>query len=201
MNYSEKDILQLIATKDSKRYGLVFRLYGERVKTYIFRVVCIKEDAEDLLQNTFISAFRHLDDYDRNRASLQTWITYIATNEIRAYYRHRQKATFVSLDDENQHCTISSDDEVDKWLNDTHEQRIDSLMKAIKLLSADEQMLIQLYYTDQQPLRDIAYILDEEHSDLPSDIRKVENRLAKRLQRIRMKLCAYMIKMKEDGKK
>lgn len=73
-------------------------------------------------------------------------------------------------------------------------------MKAIKLLSADEQMLIQLYYTDQQPLRDIAYILDEEHSDLPSDIRRVENRLAKRLQRIRMKLCAYMIKMKEDGK-
>jgi RNA polymerase sigma-70 factor (ECF subfamily) len=59
--------------------------------------------------------------------------------------------------------------------------------EAIDDLANDEQLLIHLYYYEDRPLRDIAYIMDVE-----------PNALATRLHRIRKKL-SRMIKQKEHG--
>ena len=63
--------------------------------------------------------------------------------------------------------------------------RIDLLEETIGLLPPDEQQLLHLYYYEDRPLREIAYIMDVE-----------QGALATRLHRIRKKLMT-MMKQKE----
>ena len=82
---------------------------------------------------------------------------------------------YLSIDDQPE----LSSAEVDETLDD--ESRIDQLRHSIALLTPDEQTLITLYYYDNRPLADIAYILDLEAGTI-----------ATRLHRIRRKLFILM---------
>jgi len=73
-------------------YQLIFRL--------AFRMLGDQQDAEDVLQETFIKAFRHLKDFD-GRSSPSTWLYRIATNEALMLLR-KQKPGLVSVDEPNQ---------------------------------------------------------------------------------------------------
>ena len=74
----------------------------------------------------------------------------------------------------------------DEELSTGREERIALMEEAIDDLLSDEQLLIHLYYYEDRPLRDIAYIMDVE-----------PNALATRLHRIRKKLLRT-IKQKEN---
>jgi DNA-directed RNA polymerase specialized sigma subunit len=83
---------------------------------------------------------------------------------------------------------------------ETTENRISHLQRAIKILSADEQLLLQLYYTEQRSLRDIAFIIDTNKPLVENYTHRIENQLAQRLHRIRKKLSLIIIKMEKDEK-
>ena len=199
MIQNEEDILQHIASRNPDRFRLIFRAFERQIINYVCRVISTREDAEEVVQNTFMNAFRHLDDYKPERASLLTWLMRIATNEIRMYLRKKQPS-LVSLDEDEEHMQLVSDDEADQILMETTENRITHLQQAIKLLSADEQLLLQLYYTEQRSLRDISFIIDSEKPMVETDTRRMENQLAQRLHRIRKKLSMTIIKMEKDEK-
>jgi RNA polymerase sigma-70 factor (ECF subfamily) len=199
MIQNEKDILQHIVSANPDRFRFIFRAFERQIKIYVCRVISTREDAEEVVQNTFMNAFRHLDDYKPERASLLTWLMRIATNEIRMYFRKKQPS-LVSLDEEEEHMQLVSDDEADQILMETTENRIAHLQRAIRLLSADEQLLLQLYYTEQRSLRDIAFIIDTNKLLVENDTHRIENQLAQRLHRIRKKLSLIIIKMEKDEK-
>ena len=199
MIQNEVDILQHIASRNPERFRLIFRVFERQIKIYVCRVISTREDAEEVVQNTFMNAFRHLDDYKPERASLLTWLMRIATNEIRMYFRKKQPS-LVSLDEEEEPLLLVSDDEADQILMETTENRIAHLQRAIRLLSADEQLLLQLYYTEQRSLRDIAFIIDTNKYLVENDTHRMENQLAQRLHRIRKKLSLIIIKMEKDEK-
>ena len=70
-------------------YPLIYRL--------AFRMLGNAQDAEDILQETFVKAFRHLAGFD-GRSSLSTWLYRIATNEALMFLRRRRPDT-VSIDE------------------------------------------------------------------------------------------------------
>lgn len=199
MIQNEEDILQHIASRNPDRFRLIFCAFERQIKNYVCRVISTREDAEEVVQNTFMNAFRHLDDYKPERASFLTWLMRIATNEIRMYFRKKQPS-LVSLDEEEDCLQLVSDDEADQILMETTENRIAHLQRAIRLLSADEQLLLQLYYTEQRSLRDIAFIIDTNKYLAENDTHRMENQLAQRLHHIRKKLSLIIIKMEKDEK-
>ena len=73
-----------------------FRLLVEKFKSpmywHIRRMVVSHEDAEDVLQETFIKVFRYLDDF-RYECSFSTWLYRIATNECIRFLNHRKEQT------------------------------------------------------------------------------------------------------------
>ena len=115
------------------------------------------------------------------------------------YFRKKQPS-LVSLDEEEDCLQLVSDDEADQILMETTENRITHLQRAIRLLSADEQLLLQLYYAEQRSLRDIAFIIDTNKPLVENDTHRIENQLAQRLHRIRRKLSLIIIKMEKDEK-
>lgn len=74
----------------------IVRMYQQPVYWYIRRVVLIHEDAEDILQETFLKAFKGLWML-RSETSLRPWLFRIATNEMNRYFRKKDRS--VSLDD------------------------------------------------------------------------------------------------------
>lgn len=73
--------------------------YGAYIYRLALRILGNPQDAEDVLQETFLKAFRHLPSFD-GRSSLATWLYRIATNEALMLLR-KEKEGFVSLDEPN----------------------------------------------------------------------------------------------------
>ena len=66
----------------------IVRMYQQPLYWYIRRVTIVHEDAEDILQETFMKAYRHIWQL-RKPDSLKAWLLRIATNEMNRYFRRR----------------------------------------------------------------------------------------------------------------
>jgi len=78
-------------------YARLVETYYEMIYNLAFRMLNDPQDAEDILQETFLKAYRHLKSFD-GRSSLSTWLYRIATNEALMFLRRRRMET-VSIDE------------------------------------------------------------------------------------------------------
>jgi len=173
MQTDEKELIARILDGHAEDFGYFLERYSQEAFAIVVRLVPQQEDAEELVQDAFVRAFNHLETFG-GRSSFSTWVCRIAYTTAISWLRKR-RMKYLSIDDRPQ----LTDTEVDEAFDD--ESRIEELRHAITLLKPDEQTLITLYYYDNRPLNDIAYILDVE-----------SNTLATRLHRIRRKLYLLM---------
>ena len=169
MQTDERQLIARILDGHAEDFGYFLERYSQEAFAIVVRLVPQLEDAEELVQDAFVRAFNRLETFE-GRSSFSTWICRIAYTTAVSWLRKR-RIKYLSIDDQPK----LTDTEVDEALDD--ESRIEELRRAISLLKPDEQTLITLYYYDNRPLNDIAYILDAE-----------PNVLATRLHRIRRKL-------------
>lgn len=173
MQTDEKELIARILDGHAEDFGYFLERYSYEAFAIVVRLVPQQEDAEELVQDAFVRAFNRLETFG-GRSSFSTWICRIAYTTAISWLRKR-RMKYLSIDDQPQ----LTDTEIDETLDD--ESRIGELRHAITQLKPDEQTLITLYYYDNRPLNDIAYILDVE-----------PNTLATRLHRIRRKLYLLM---------
>ena len=174
-NEMEQERQRIIRILDGKsdEYGYFVKTYSAQILDFVSRMVSDAGDAEELAQDAFVRAFRSLEQFD-GRSSWLTWVLRIAYNTALNHLK-RQRQQWLSIDD------LPLADTPDDDLSTDREERIQQLDAAIDRLPADEQLLLHLYYYDDRPLRDIAYIMDAE-----------PGLLATRLHRIRKKLLLMM---------
>lgn len=96
---ADQQIKQLLSQRATQRAGfeLLVRHYSEQLYWTIRRFVLNHDDANDVLQNTFLKAWNGLDTF-HGEAKIGTWISRIAINESLDFLR-RQKQPMVSMDD------------------------------------------------------------------------------------------------------
>ena len=172
----ERQRIRRILDGRSDEYAYFVRTYSQQVLDFVGRMVSDAGDAEELAQDCFVRAFRSLSQFD-GRSSWLTWVLRIAYHAALSHLK-RQRHQWLNIDD------LPIADTADDDLNTDREERIRLLETAIDRLSPDEQLLLHLYYYEDRPLKDIAYITDAEPGVL-----------ATRLHRIRKKL---LLMMKED---
>ena len=85
-------------TTQRKAFEQVVREYGEQLYWQIRRMVLTHEDADDVLQNVFIKAWSHLDDFHQE-SRLSTWLYRIAVNESLDFLRKQKNNTMIHTDD------------------------------------------------------------------------------------------------------
>jgi RNA polymerase sigma-70 factor (ECF subfamily) len=152
-------------------YAYFVKKYSQQVLDFTVRMVSCMADAEELAQNAFIKAFNKFEKFEQ-RASFLTWVSRIAYNESINHLR-RRKLHYVDIDE----VPIADCNLLDDELSTGNEERIKLMEEAINILPPDERMLVHLYYYEDKPLNEIAYVMDVE-----------PNALAVRLHRIRKKL-------------
>ncbi|MFN5073837.1 MAG: RNA polymerase sigma factor [Cyclobacteriaceae bacterium] len=70
--------------------NLEFEIYAEQLKSYLYRLTANREDAEDLLHDTFIKAHEKIETFKGN-SSLKTWVFSIATNLAKDNHRVKNR--------------------------------------------------------------------------------------------------------------
>lgn len=98
--YNEEDIVKQLRNPDYQRkaFETVVKMYGEKLYWQIRKMVLAHEDANDLLQNTFMKAWSNLE-YFRGEAKLSTWLYKIAINECITFLNRQRVLNAVSIDD------------------------------------------------------------------------------------------------------
>jgi RNA polymerase sigma-70 factor (ECF subfamily) len=76
----DDEIFEVWNTDKECGFRMLMNTYQEAIYAYIRRMVVMHDDAEDVMQETFIQVFRNLNQF-RRESSLSTWIYKIATNE------------------------------------------------------------------------------------------------------------------------
>lgn len=159
-------------------FAQLVRQHAAAVIDFTARLLPDRREAEEVAQDAFVRAFRNLSSF-RGESSLLTWVQRIAYHKAVDHLR-QQRPYMVAIDEVP---TLLEDEEMVM----EREERILLIEEAVDRLTPDDQLLLHLFYYEDRPLRDIAYIMDVE-----------PNTLSQRLHRIRKKLMV-MIKQKENG--
>src|SRR5262249_25594300 len=75
----ETDLVSLARAGDQEAYGELVAPYQRELQVHCYRILGSLQDAEDVLQETLLSAWRGLGDFE-GRSSVRTWLYRIATN-------------------------------------------------------------------------------------------------------------------------
>ena len=165
----EQRLIARILDGHTEDYGYFLERYGEEVFRLVARLVPIQQDAEELVQDAFVRAYDRLDTYT-GEASFSTWLCRIAYNLTVSWLR-KQKIKYTTIDERKD----ISDTDIDQLLDD--ETRIQQLNTACAQLTPDEQALINLFYYEGLPMRDIAYILGLEQGNVATRLHRVRKKL------------------------
>lgn len=155
MKKEEAHIIKEILNGKTEQYEYFLDRYGQQVFVLVDRIVSCQEDAEELTQDVFLKAFQQLSSF-KAESSFSTWIYRIATNL--AISAVRKKRNDVLRLDDSVFANLS-DTQVDEALEDDSEEQMERLQQAMNQLEADERALITLYYLEEKPLAEVAFIL------------------------------------------
>ena len=98
--YIEEEVIKQLRDPKLQRgaFEQVVNYYGEKLYWQIRKMVLNHDDANDLLQNTFMKAWMNID-YFRGEAKLSTWLYKIAINECITFLNRQRSLNHVSIDD------------------------------------------------------------------------------------------------------
>ncbi|OFX84366.1 MAG: RNA polymerase subunit sigma [Bacteroidetes bacterium GWF2_33_16] len=155
--YSDKELLTLFRDEERKNFAfnLIVRKYQQKLYWHIRKMVIKHDDADDILQNTFIKVWKGLDGF-REDSKLYTWLYRIATNESLTFLKQQKTKYLLPIADyENQ-------------LKETLESDIDfngdeiqlKLQKAILELPEKQRIVFNMKYFDEIKYEDMSKILD-----------------------------------------
>src|SRR6476620_11340747 len=94
----EAEVLSLAREGDVKAFSDLVRRYEGKIFRLAQHITGNREDAEDVLQETFLKAYEHLDQFQGN-SKFYTWIVRIAVNQALMKLRKRKSDRAVSIDE------------------------------------------------------------------------------------------------------
>ena len=173
MKKEESHIIKEILNGKTEQYEYFLNRYGQQVFVLVDRIVSCQEDAEELTQDVFLKAFQQLSSF-KAESSFSTWIYRIATNI--AISAVRKKRNDVLRLDDSVFANLS-DTQVDAALEDESEEQMERLQQAMNQLEADERALITLYYLEEKPLVEVAFILGLTEGNAKVKLHRIRKKL------------------------
>jgi RNA polymerase sigma factor (sigma-70 family) len=162
-----KDAELVKKLKDSKLKDSAFSelldIYQERLYWHIRKIVVTHENADDVLQNTFIRIYKSIQNF-QEKSSLHTWMYRIAYNESLRLLDKNKKKDYDNID-----AISESNLEVlfeDEYFDGDEIQK--KLTKIINKFSVKQKRVFQMKYFDDLSFRKISEILEVSESTLKS---------------------------------
>lgn len=173
-----EELTLITELQNSKTKEIAFRklitTYKERLYWHIRKIVVSHDDADDVLQNTFIKIFKNIDRFN-NKSKLYSWMYRIATNESITFINKRAKERNVDIAEYNQ--SVASTLQSDVLFDGDEIQLI--LQQAIATLPEKQKLVFNMKYFDEMKYDEISQILETSVGALKSSyfhaVKKIEN--------------------------
>lgn len=155
--YDEKAIIELLKSESTQReaFEAIVNHYSSTLYWQIRRMVLIHEDADDVLQNTFIKAWTNIDSF-RGDAKLSTWLYRIAYNESLMFMNKQKASNGLSLNDVDEYTANRL--ESDTYFDGDEVQL--KFQKALCNLPERQREVFNLKYFDDMKYEEISQILN-----------------------------------------
>jgi RNA polymerase sigma-70 factor, ECF subfamily len=149
------DVIRRIGSGDKQAFAEIVMQYQQPIFGFLGRMSLSQAQAEEVAQEAFIRAWRHLDDYQSTKAAFSTWLFTIARNlALNELTSIRSKKEF------------SSDEELPDIASDAFEpmqvlcikQQHLRLQMALRQLNIQDRSVIGLAYVDELSMADMARI-------------------------------------------
>ena len=154
-SYKEREVLRLLQDEGTQRKGfeMIVSQYSEQLYWQIRRMVLSHDDANDLLQNTFVKAWMNID-YFRAEAKLSTWLYRIALNECITCLNKQRAMNTVAIDDPE--AAVVERLESDPYFSGDQAQLM--LQKALLSLPEKQRMVFNLKYYQEMKYEEMSEI-------------------------------------------
>ncbi len=139
-------------TQRRKAFEIVVRKFSSQIYWQIRRLVFSHDDADDILQNTFMKAWSSLETF-RGDSKISTWLFRIATNESLSFLQRKREQ--LSLDDPEASVVNSLSSE--EYFDGDEAQR--SFMQAIASLPDKQRLVFNMRYFDEMKYDEISEVL------------------------------------------
>ena len=170
-----EDIIRETCRTDlHKGFGLLVEKYQTSIYWHIRRMVVSHEDAEDVLQETFIKVFRHLDDF-RYECSLSTWLYRIATNESIRFLNHRKEQAVSS---EEVQADLMEKLMASEYVDYDNAMEV-KFQQAILALPEKQRLVFNLRYYDELKYEEISQITDTKVETLKANYHFAKEKIKK----------------------
>ena len=181
-NYNEQEVIDLlkIPERQHEAFRQIVEAYSEPLYWQIRRIVLSHEDANDILQNTFLKAWLNID-YFRGGAKMSTWLYRIAFNECLSFLNSKHQEKQVSID--NVETEVLNKLESDTYFNGDDIQK--TFLKAVHQLPQKQQMVFNLRYFKEMKYEEMSEIFGTSIGALKASyhhaVKKIEDFLEKHL--------------------
>lgn len=158
----EAEVIRLLASSEGRQkvFPMIVDQYSQSLYWKIRSIVLTHEDADDVLQNTFLKAWKSLPTF-QGKAKLSTWLYRIAINESLDFLRRQKTATLSSADaDLSVANRLLSDD----YFDGDKSQAV--LQEAIATLPDVQRTVFTLRYYDEMKYSEMSEILGTSEGSL-----------------------------------
>ncbi|MCK0159908.1 RNA polymerase sigma factor [Allomuricauda sp. F6463D] len=150
---AEETLVQELKKEETraKAFEVLVNTYKERLYWHIRRIVLNHDDADDVLQNTFIKIFRNIDNF-KGESKLYSWMYRIATNESLTFLKQKSKKMGVS--DQELKERLVENLEADVYFEGDEIQM--KLQKALASLPDKQKLVFTMKYFEEMKYEDIS---------------------------------------------
>jgi len=193
--FDESQLVAKAREGDTAAYNQLMTRYSPKIYRLAKHITQHEEDAEDVLQETFLKAFEHLGDF-QGQSKFYTWIVRIAVNESLMKLRKRKSDRTVPLDEPLDTGEDTVVREIAVW-DENPEQKY-SREELGQILDEAVQGLKPVFRT-VFVLRDIEELSTEETAEaLGISIPAVKSRLLRARLQLREKLTRFFKRKGDD---
>ncbi|WP_297209854.1 RNA polymerase sigma factor [uncultured Flavonifractor sp.] len=151
----------------------IYMEYRDKVARYVAGKVGDIQEREDLVSSVFLKVFQNLDTFDRERASLSTWIYTITHNTVLNHYRGMRPVQ--ELNEE------LADPSEGLEIHLLSEEMLERLARALEELDRRQRDLILLHYYENRTLKQIAALMQMSYANAKVIHQKALSRLRDQL--------------------
>jgi RNA polymerase sigma factor (sigma-70 family) len=158
-----EEFIRNLGERDQESFTFLYNAYGEKIYNLAYRMTGNQADAEDITQETFLQAYRHIGTF-REKSQIYTWIYAIAKNLCYRFFQRQKKNSFASYE-----ALIfeASKAEISAEITASEKQQLISQVKdgcltgLLRCLSFYQRIAFILHILLHLPVRDVSKILNK----------------------------------------
>ena len=177
--YSDNQLLDMFRNAKTRNlaFNQIINQNQERVYWHIRKIVLSHEDANDIIQNTFIKVWNNLDSF-KGDSKIYTWIYRIATNESLQFLKKKKKHYFESID--NVSSRLSNLLIAERYFDGNEIEK--KIQEALLKLPTKQRIAFNMKYFEKMKYDEISEILGTSVGALKANYHHAKNKIEKFLK-------------------